>query len=605
MFELGGVLILGILSQYLAWKFKIPAILPLILTGIIVGPIASEYISSDGSKWIEPIWNGTEGLLPEHVFFNFISLSIGLILFEGGLTLKFYELKKMGAVIAKLITLGALITFVGVAIPTHFILGISWKISFLFSALVIVTGPTVISPILRNIPLKKNVSTLLKWESILIDPIGALVAVLVFEFINSGEGKSYSLITFYEFSKFLLFGTLIGYFSAKLVSLSIKRNLIPNYLINVVVLGAVLTVFVLSEGFVHESGLLSVVVMGVFLGNSNLPVFDDLIKFKESISVLLISILFILLASNIQISEVKLILNWKALLVFSILILVVRPFGVFISTFNSSLNFKEKIFISWIGPRGIVAAGIASLFGMKLVRNGVENAEFLSPMVFMIVFGTVFLNATTAIFFSKKLGVYLKNSEDILIVGISKLSNQIAIYLEKIGKKVILIDSNKSKVKEAKIIGLNAMSSDIYSNKLLNDLELSEVGYLFALTGNQEIDKYAIRKFKSQFGENGDFRIHRNDEINSSDISGNPLIFGVEDLLWVEAINKDFHVAENKVLNIEELNDKISSVRKEKNKIPLFIRNENNQLNFLNDLSEVKKNFEKNLYLAVLEEKTN
>jgi len=242
---------------------------------------------------------------------------------------------------------------------------------------------------------------------------------------------------------------------------------------------------------------------------------------------------------------------------------------------------------------------------MKLVRDGVENAEFLSPMVFMIVFGTVFLNATTAIFFSKKLGVYLKNSEDILIVGISKLSNQIAIYLEKIGKKVILIDSNKSKVKEAKIIGLNAMSSDIYSNKLLNDLELSEVGYLFALTGNQEIDKYAIRKFKSQFGENGDFRIHRNDEINSSDISGNPLIFGVEDLLWVEAINKDFHVAENKVLNIEELNDKISSVRKEKNKIPLFIRNENNQLNFLNDLSEVKKNFEKNLYLAVLEEKTN
>ena len=603
MIELGGVIILGILSQYMAWKFKIPAILPLIITGIIVGPISSEYLTSDGSKWIEPIWNGTKGLLPEHVFFDFISLSIGLILFEGGLTLKFHELKKMGTVIAKLITLGALITFIGIAIPTHYILGISWKISFLFSALVIVTGPTVISPILRNIPLKKNVSTLLKWESILIDPIGALVAVLVFEFIISGEIKSYSLTTFYEFSKFLIFGTLIGYLSAKLIGLSIKRNLIPNYLINVVVLGSVLTVFVLSESFVHESGLLSVVVMGVFLGNSHLPVFDDLIKFKESISVLLISILFILLASNIQISDIKIILNWNSLLIFSILIVLVRPLGVFISTYNSSLSLQEKIFISWIGPRGIVAAGIASLFGMKLVREGVDNAEFLSPLVFMIVFGTVFLNATTAIIFSKKLGVYLKNSDDILIVGISKFSRQIAIYFEKIGKKVVLIDSNKSKVNEAKTNGLNAMYSDIYSNELLNDLELSEVGYLFALTGNQEIDTYAIRKFKSQFGENGDFRIYRKNEIETSSIIGNPLLFSVEDLLWIEAVNKNFHVTEKKILDVGNLNEMISSIRNEKNKIPLFVRNENNQLNFLNDLSVDIKNDEENLFLAVLEEK--
>ena len=603
MIELGGVIILGILSQYMAWKFKIPAILPLIITGIIVGPISSEYLTSDGSKWIEPIWNGTKGLLPEHVFFDFISLSIGLILFEGGLTLKFHELKKMGTVIAKLITLGALITFIGVAIPTHYILGISWKISFLFSALVIVTGPTVISPILRNIPLKKNVSTLLKWESILIDPIGALVAVLVFEFIISGESKSYSLTTFYEFSKFLIFGTLIGYLSAKLIGLSIKRNLIPNYLINVVVLGSVLNVFVLSESFVHESGLLSVVVMGVFLGNSHLPVFDDLIKFKESISVLLISILFILLASNIQISDIKIILNWNSLLIFSILIVLVRPLGVFISTYNSSLSLQEKIFISWIGPRGIVAAGIASLFGMKLVREGVDNAEFLSPLVFMIVFGTVFLNATTAIIFSKKLGVYLKNSDDILIVGISKFSRQIAIYFEKIGKKVVLIDSNKSKVNEAKTNGLNAMYSDIYSNELLNDLELSEVGYLFALTGNQEIDTYAIRKFKSQFGENGDFRIYRKNEIETSSIIGNPLLFSVEDLLWIEAVNKNFHVTEKKILDVGNLNEMISSIRNEKNKIPLFVRNENNQLNFLNDLSVDIKNDEENLFLAVLEEK--
>jgi NhaP-type Na+/H+ or K+/H+ antiporter len=602
MFELAGVLILGVLSQYFAWKFKIPAILPLIMTGLIVGPISAEYFSSDGTKWIEPIWNGTEGLLPEQILFHFISLSIGLILFEGGLTLKFSELKKMGPVIAKLITLGAITTFIGVAIPTHYILGISWEISFLFSALVIVTGPTVISPILRNIPLKKNVSTLLKWESILIDPIGALVAVLVFEFINAREDKSYSLITFYEFSKFLFLGILIGYVSAKLIAFSIKKNLIPNFLINVLVLGSVLTVFVFSEVFAHESGLLSVVVMGVFLGNSDLPQFDDLMKFKESISVLLISILFILLASNIQLSDIKLILNWQSLLVFSILILVIRPLGVFISTSNSSLSYQDKIFISWIGPRGIVAAGIASLFGIKLVSDGMENAEFLSPMVFMVVFGTVFLNSLTARTLSKILGVFLKNSEDILIIGASKFSRQIALYLESIGKKVVLTDSNKSKVSEAKRNGLNAINSDIYSNELLNDLELSEVGYLFALTGNEEIDKYAVRKFKSQFGENGAFRLYRADEVKSSNSSDKALLFGVEDLLRVETVGKDFSITENTVLNEEDLIEKLSSINKEKNKIPLFLRDENNQLNFLDDLTFEQKFFKKNQLLVVLEE---
>jgi len=602
MFELAGVLILGVLSQYFAWKFKIPAILPLIMTGLIVGPISAEYFSSDGTKWIEPIWNGTEGLLPEQILFHFISLSIGLILFEGGLTLKFSELKKMGPVIAKLITLGAITTFIGVAIPTHYILGISWEISFLFSALVIVTGPTVISPILRNIPLKKNVSTLLKWESILIDPIGALVAVLVFEFINAGEDKSYSLITFYEFSKFLFLGILIGYVSAKLIAFSIKKNLIPNFLINVLVLGSVLTVFVFSEVFAHESGLLSVVVMGVFLGNSDLPQFDDLMKFKESISVLLISILFILLASNIQLSDIKLILNWQSLLVFSILILVIRPLGVFISTSNSSLSYQEKIFISWIGPRGIVAAGIASLFGIKLVSDGMENAEFLSPMVFMVVFGTVFLNSLTARTLSKILGVFLKNSEDMLIIGASKFSRQIALYLESTGKKVVLTDSNKSKVSEAKRNGLNAINSDIYSNELLNDLELSEVGYLFALTGNEEIDKYAVRKFKSQFGENGAFRLYRADEVKSSNSSDKALLFGVEDLLRVETVGKDFSITENTVLNEEDLIEKLSSINKEKNKIPLFLRDENNQLNFLDDLTFEQQFFEKNQLLVVMEE---
>lgn len=602
MFELAGVLILGVLSQYFAWKFKIPAILPLILTGLLVGPISSEWLSSDGTKWIEPIWNGTEGLLPEQILFHFISLAIGLILFEGGLTLKFSELKKMGPVIAKLITLGAMTTFIGVAIPTHYILGLSWEISFLFSALIIVTGPTVISPILRNIPLKKNVSTLLKWESILIDPIGALVAVLVFEFINAGEGKSYSIIAFYDFAKVLFFGIVIGFISAKIISFSIKKNLIPNFLINVVVLATVLTVFIFSDAFTHESGLLSVVVMGIFLGNSGLSQLEDLIKFKETLSLLLISILFILLASKMELSELKLVFNWESLLVFLIVILVVRPLGIFISTSNSALSLNEKIFISWLGPRGIVAAGIASLFGIKLVNDGMVYAEFLTPLVFMVVFGTVFLNSTTARILAKILSVFLKNSEGILIIGASKFPRQIALYLEKIGKNVILIDSNKSKVSKAKSIGLKALNSDIYSNKLLDDLELSEVGYLFALTGNEEIDKFAIQKFKSQFGENGAYSLFGSNQSKSSNDINGKFLFAVEDFLLAEMTNKNFSISEKQILNRDDLTKNLSSIKSEKIGIPLFLRDENNQLNFLNDLSFSPKYFEKNQYLAFMEE---
>ncbi|MGB5357503.1 MAG: cation:proton antiporter, partial [Eudoraea sp.] len=191
MLELAGIIILGIIAQWVAWRLKLPAILPLILIGLLVGPIATLY-TEDGSKLIEPVWNGTKGLFPGDGLYYFLSLAISIILFEGGLTLKRSEIKNVAPVITKLITVGTIVTFFLGGLAAHFIFNLSWQISFLFAALIIVTGPTVITPILRNIPLKKEVSAVLKWEGILIDPIGALVAVLVFEFISVGEGQEYT-----------------------------------------------------------------------------------------------------------------------------------------------------------------------------------------------------------------------------------------------------------------------------------------------------------------------------------------------------------------------------------------------------------------------------
>ncbi len=576
MLELAGIIILGILAQWVAWKFKIPAILPLILIGLLVGPIAAAYFSEDGSKWIEPIWNGTKGLFPGDGLYYFVSLAISIILFEGGLTLKRSEIKNVGPVITKLITLGSAITFILAGLGAHYIFNLAWEISFLFSGLIIVTGPTVITPILRNIPLKKDVSTVLKWEGILIDPIGALVAVLVFEFISVGGGGGFTKTALMEFGKILLFGTSFGFTFAHALAYAINKKLIPHYLLNVVALSTVLLVFVESEVFAHESGLLAVVVMGMVLGNSKLKNLKELLYFKESLSVLLISILFILLAANINIEDLMLLYTWKTIALFTIVVFVIRPLAVFSSTFKSKLKFKEKLFISWVGPRGIVAAGIASLFGSKLLKQGVEGAEYITPLVFMIVLGTVLLNATTARMFAKIVGVFLKTSDSILFVGASSPIRLIAKYLKEKGKRVVLIDSNSNFIEQAINDDLEALKIDIYDDDLTDNIELNDVGYLIALTGSDMVNKHALNNFSKHFGEHGSYKIASSKEIIEASSFERKSFFTPNDdyINLSEAYRENPSILEVEIKTEAEYNNILELFSREEKSIPLFIENE-------------------------------
>ena len=575
MLELAGIIILGILAQWVAWKFKIPAILPLILIGLLVGPIAATYLSEDGSKWIEPIWNGEKGLFPGDYLYYFVSLAISIILFEGGLTLKRNEIKNVGPVITKLITLGSAVTFFGAAIIAHYTFNLGWEISFLFSGLIIVTGPTVITPILRNIPLKKDISTVLKWEGILIDPIGALVAVLVFEFISVGGESGFTKTALLEFGKILLFGTTFGFTFAHALAYAINKKLIPHYLLNVVSLSTVLLVFVESELFAHESGLLAVVVMGMVLGNSKLNNLKELLYFKESLSVLLISILFILLAANINMNQLLLLYTWKTAALFALVVFVLRPLAVFLSTINSRLKFNEKLFISWVGPRGIVAAGIASLFGSKLLKQGVEGAEYITPLVFMIVLGTVLLNATTARLFAKIVGVFLKSSNAILIVGASSPARLIAGFLKRKGKRVIIIDSNENFINQAIKEDLEALPVNIYDDKLRDNIELNDVGYLIAITGNDAVNTYALTNFSNEFGEHGAFRLASSLEVvNASEEERKAFFTPNDDYINLsEAFRENPTIKEILIGSKKEYDAILKSLEKEEKSIPLFIQN--------------------------------
>jgi len=580
MLELAGIIVLGILAQWVAWKLKIPAILPLILIGLFVGPVSTLF-SSDGSQWIQPIYNdkNNNGFFPGQNLFYFVSLAIGIILFEGGLTLRRGEVKKVGLVIGKLISVGAAITFIGGGVAAHFIFGLDWRIAFLFAALIIVTGPTVITPILRNIPLRKEVSAVLKWEGILIDPIGALVAVLVFEFISVGGDAGYTKEALVEFGKIVLIGFSFGTTGGYALYYAIKKKFIPHYLLNVVSLSVVLLIFVESDVFAHESGLLAVVVMGMFLGNSDLPNLKELLYFKESLSVLLISILFILLAANISLDDLLLIYTWETAVLLGIVIFLLRPLSVFVSTAGSSLKLNEKIFISWVGPRGIVAAGIASLFGTRLVAQGVEGAQYITPLVFAVVLVTVLLNAATARPFAMLVGVFLKVSEGTVIVGASKISRLIAKYLQNNGRHVVLIDTNRSNIESARELGLEAINASIYNDDLTDNIELNDMGYLVALTGNDEINKQAIAKYGETLGENGCYRLMNSEErlLNLEERSQNKDLLSVtHDYLELMQLTNEYpSIQELQVETQKKFNRLIDRISEEEKVAALFLKNQN------------------------------
>lgn len=491
--SLALILVLGITAQWLAWRFKVPSILLLLLFGFFAGPVS--------------------GLLhPDEMFgdllFPFVSISVAIILFEGGLSLKFEELRGVEWVVRLLISLGALITWVAGSLAAFYILGIDSLLAIILGAILIVTGPTVVIPLLRQVRPSNRVSSILKWEGIMIDPIGATLAVLVFEAIIDG-GAIHELTIFSIFNGIiitLLVGTVIGAITARILVIFLKRDWIAPFLETAVTLMTVLAAFAISNQIRPEAGLMAATIMGIILANQKQADVRHITSFKEELGVLLLSILFIVLAARVNLNALLSVV-WQELAFLAVLILVIRPLAVFISAIGSKLSFREKIFISGMAPRGIVAVAVASLFAFELESAGFAEAELLINYTFLVVVGTVLFYSLTAGPLAGWLNLCEKQPQGVLILGAHHWARDIASALQNAGIDVWLVDTNSRHIQMAKEAGLNAIHDSILADGVLDNIPFERVGRLLALTANSELNALASFRFAKWFGEENVYQL--------------------------------------------------------------------------------------------------
>ena len=567
--------IVAIICQWFAWWVKLPAIVFLLLAGIVLGPL---------TNILNP-----EALFGD-LFFPMVSLSVAVILFEGSLTLKFEEIRGLQKVVRNMLTVGVAITWAAISIGTHYIVGFAWDLSILFGALMVVTGPTVIVPILRTVRPNSTISNILRWEGIVIDPLGAILAVLVFEVILSIQLQGHASFehTMLIFGQTLVIGSVIGAVPAYLFGLVLRKHLMPEYLHNVATLTVVFAVFALSNHLSEESGLLAVTVMGIWLANmKNVPV-DDILDFKESLSILLISGLFILLAARLDFSQFA-TLGWSAIGLFLFIQLFARPIKVVLSTLGSDLTWQERFMISWIGPRGIVAAAVTALFALRLQENGVENAELLVPLAFTIIIGTVVLQGTTAKLLAQLLGVAEPEDNGFLIIGANPVSRMLAHALNDNKFHTLVTDSSWTNIKAARMEGLKTYYGNAVSEHADRHLDLVGLGHLLALAPQKEYNALAGQRYRSEFGSNRVYFLssevekekHHEDQKSRTAVSHDHHVLFAADTTFSKLASLISQGAKTKQTNISA-SFSYEDYRKQygKRAIPLFAFNEKRQLRF-------------------------
>ncbi|MGD1851888.1 MAG: cation:proton antiporter [Cyanophyceae cyanobacterium] len=485
-FEISQLIVLtvgvGIGAQVLANYLKIPGIVCLLIFGIGLG--------RDGLDWLHPQLLGT-GLDV------IVSLSVALILFEGGLNLELRTLNKVSGSLRNLVTLGTLIAFLGGGLAAHWLGEFPWAIAFLYSSLVVVTGPTVVGPLLKNVQVEKRVAALLEGEGVLIDPVGAILAVVVLDVVLNGGADALDIIG--GLAGRLGLGGLIGAIGGLLVGQFLKRaTFVSDELNNLVVLASMWATFALSQGVVSESGLMATVTMGIVLRASSVPDERTLRRFKGQLTILAVSVLFILLAADLSLASVA-TLGWGGPATVLVLVFLVRPLNVWLCTWNSDLRWQQKAFVSWVAPKGIVSASVASLFSILLTQNGLNGGDAIKALVFLTITMTVTLQGLTARAVAQWLGLRSQEATGVLIVGSTPISRLVAGLFQKRGETVVLVDTDKEACAAAERENLEVFLSSGLDMETLEKAGLESLGTFVAMTKNGEVNAVLAQRAAEEF----------------------------------------------------------------------------------------------------------
>jgi NhaP-type Na+/H+ or K+/H+ antiporter len=485
--------VLGVGSQWLAWRLNMPAIVLMLVSGLIVGPATGIF---DPMRDIGPLTG------------PIITLAVAVILFEGGLTLNRDHLLDAAGGVRRLVFIGAPLGWLMSTLALRYGAGLGWEASAVFGGIMIVTGPTVIAPLLRQARLPRRPAALLQWEAIVNDPIGALAAVLAFEVVLVLRAAE----TFGGAMSMLAVGvavaTCLGILGGWGIAWSFKRGHVPEYMKVPVLFTMLIAVFAVSDRVLHESGLLAVTVMGVWIANARLPSYVELRRFKEHATVLLVSGVFILLAASLDV-ETLTQLDWRAALFVVLVVLVARPATVLISLAGTDLPWNERWLVALTGPRGVVLVAVAGLFGERLVGIGVADGAVVAPLAFVLVAVTVVLHGFTLAPMARWLGLAGAEEPGLLVIGGSPFTVALAEAVAKAGLPVLVADPNPAHLRAARSVGLPIFYGDILSEAAEHSVEIISFGTIVAATDNDAYNTLVATDLSPEFGRANVFQLGR------------------------------------------------------------------------------------------------
>lgn len=559
----------GTACQAIARWMKVPAILPLLIAGVLLGPDVLDLVRPDA------LGEGKRVL---------VGLAVAVILFEGGLSLKAEAFRYSGTVIRNLVTIGSLVTWALAALTAYLLfpaLGVGPSI--LFGSLVIVTGPTVIQPLLKSVRPRRRLADILRGEAILIDPVGALCAVLVLEFLLEAALHGTAGVVLAFLARVGL-GVVLGGGGAFLVDRLIRqREWIPRDLRNLFVLSSAIGLYSASELIASESGVLTVTLAGFLLGWLHPPGLEKIEEFKGHITVLMVSMVFVILSADLSLAGMR-DLGWSGLALVAVIVFVVRPATIFVCTRGSELSLREKLFLSWIAPRGIIAAAVSSLFALLMERNGMSEGRDVMSLTFAVIVGTVMIQAPTARFVGKRLGVLEEKRSGVLIVGANSVGRALGRRLTRASVPVLMLDTNRWNVERAQNDGLDARVGNALDELVIRTLDLDVIGRLMAVTSNDSVNRVAVQIYEREFGPQNVHAIRLADSPEPNQENENaPYLFGKR-LSWEDLFQRlgSDHTLENAA--IEEQNTSVTDLmQRYPGVVPLFAFDEEGNLRTLAD----------------------